>query len=595
VSDSFSLEEFAGPAVKKPESAPKKNDPGTSFTLEEAVPQPKPPSYLDDLLREGGEGLSEMGGAFSKTVKDPSRLFTMAPAAELVGGALQTATSPIQAGLVQGARPVAGEIKKTGFKSPEFLKALGLDPSDPEGLANITGLAIPVGDAARAEVEFSKFAEKFPGMSRAALRPLYDAAKAQRAKTEAMAKAQSVAERAKAQVPRVAAAKVANLQQSGVKLQPWHQKNESLPFGWETTGLQGRAYREKVRETIESFNRAAYDKALSFIGLKTPEGYPVGNDGYAGVLSKVQAALNDAYRDATLTSNRATQKIINDAKAGIAGMDRKELKMIKNFVKDIVDPMMTLTKDRPLTGEETEKMISKIKKRASYHWGRGENDLGELYDDLFHGLVEQVMHQSPPHVAVKVQRANAAYAHTLTVERAVVAATKDNRGVFNPEEFISAIESRDPSMYQRKFATGRAPMQDFAQDAMDVLEHKLPALESQKGYKAGVVGHSIGRIGGYLVPRFFGIHVPFGEAMAGGAIGSRLADPAERAIRGYTNVSRGRAIEKESQKLAGVPRSIKERKPLTPRVMGATGGSRVLNQVLSRPTPQEDSDGRSSD
>lgn len=70
--------------------------------------------------------------------------------------------------------------------------------------------------------------------------------------------------------------------------------------------------------------------------------------------------------------------------------------------------------------------------------------------------------------------ADAAYKGFATLRDASGAAGRTRQGVFTPGEFLGAVKKGDRTKAKGAFAKGQAYMQDFGNDAQDVLGNTLP-------------------------------------------------------------------------------------------------------------------------
>jgi hypothetical protein len=99
--------------------------------------------------------------------------------------------------------------------------------------------------------------------------------------------------------------------------------------------------------------------------------------------------------------------------------------------------------------------------------------LGDAISDVTDAMRSGLERSSDPGIRKQLANANKSFAILTRVEDAA-AARKASGGVISPGDLLGSIKKMDKSSRKRAFARGDALLQDFAQDAWDVLGNKMP-------------------------------------------------------------------------------------------------------------------------
>jgi hypothetical protein len=239
-------------------------------------------------------------------------------------------------------------------------------------------------------------------------------------------------------------------------------------------GAQNRA--------MQDVNRVAFNRALTPIGEKLPEGV-MGREAVQFVSEK----LDDAYgkllpkmtvlQDAPFQQNIATLKNMVDSGA----IDPKAVKFFNNWVDNNV--INKFQGQGAITGETLKQVQSDLRETISRLSASTDADQRLIGDALkeTQDQVRQLVTRSNPQYATELKAIDTGYANFKRVERAS-AALGAEEGVFSPAQLQNAVKAMDKSKDKREFAKGEAYMQDLSESAKTALGNKVP--DSGTPYRA---------------------------------------------------------------------------------------------------------------
>lgn len=314
--------------------------------------------------------------------------------------------------------------------------------------------------------------------------------------------------------------------------------------------LVGDAIRSRRVEGIQSFNKAAINRALSEIGDELPKGVDVGREG----IDYASKAVSNAYERALAPVQLAPDADFVARAGKIAQEARLTPEMAQEYesvVKNLIAPNL----GREISGRDWKVIDSDLGSAiASASTAAGQkasarylaNALGALKDE-WKGLLLR----SSPETAEAVARADAANANLVRLREAAQQVGAKG-GVFTPAQLNRAVRSGDSSAGNRAFATGNALMQDLTDKAVDVLPSTVPdsgtALRSVLtglGTGGGAVA-GINALGGPALPAAI---VAGGTTAGGMALYSR---PVQRLLNDAYRASSPGAARKAISELQGL-------------------------------------------
>ncbi len=254
-------------------------------------------------------------------------------------------------------------------------------------------------------------------------------------------------------------------QMKGGMFKTAEEKLASLP-------VVGSVIRSGQQRATQELNDAAWNRALSNIGKKLPQGVR-GQDAVAFV----DDAIGQNY-DAILTRIGAVpvdRKLIGDL-SSLGGLlqtlpkDRGQqyATIIKN---EIVD---RIAQNR-LTGEALKSAESNIGTTARQYMRSADVDQQKLGEALFEAqrALREWLTRVAPGEAAALKANNRAYAEFLRPLRASTSLGVQDEA-FTAAQLQNAVKALDPTKHKKAFAKGDALMQDLSQPAKDVLSPRVP-------------------------------------------------------------------------------------------------------------------------
>jgi len=270
-------------------------------------------------------------------------------------------------------------------------------------------------------------------------------------------------------------AQVRKLLKEGVKLTPgqilgpWAKRFEeamtSLPF------IGDPIKRAQVRG-IESFNVAAFNRALKPIGKKLPDDVPAGRaaaewvhdaitQSYDDVLSKLHGTLDDGFR-ADIRGIRQMGK----------SLPAKQQRQLTQIIREEV--FKKFTKPGLASGETVKNIESKLGGTAASLMRSADPDdrvlaggIKELQDSM-----RKMLTRTNPDQAKALKGVNRAFANMLRAGGAS-GKTGAKEGIFTPAQLGQAVRQFDPTKRKTQYQKGKALMQDLSDPAQAVMNQRV--------------------------------------------------------------------------------------------------------------------------
>lgn len=289
---------------------------------------------------------------------------------------------------------------------------------------------------------------------------------------------------------------VRSLYEAGVELTPGQILGggaKKLEEGLKSIPFAGDIVAGAEKRSIESFNRAVINEALTPIGKTVPKNL-VGRD----AIQFADDAIGKSYNKyLTKIDLNADNELLQDL-ATITTKAFQELPQAR------ADQLNTIIGNTIL-----DRMKGQIKGTA---WKSIDSDLGRLASNYINSQsgderllgaaiketqlsVRNLLERANPKFADEIGKTNRAFADFLRVQKAA-SGIGAQEGVFSPAQLLSATRALDESLRKGKFAKGQARMQGTAEEAKKVMGANLP--DSGTAYRgltgAGVLG------GAYLEP-----------------------------------------------------------------------------------------------
>lgn len=421
----------------------------------------------------------------------------------------------------QAASPIMGPMHKAFGKTGGDVLAMAVPLV---GEANEARL---VGDAA-----------KTAGVSANAMRTTLAASKAGKAAEAGGNTAKTLTNAAKSSVDPEHAKAVAQLQKEGVYLTPG-QAQGGMRRTIEETAKSHPDFRQPVveaeRKSIDSFNRAAYNRALAPIGAKYDPNGPVGYDGIKSVEKTLGAAYDKIIPKLKLVHDDHLAMDLDDIKQDVSELPRDQQKQYETIMKNrFFLPMVKHGGE--MNGQDFKDMESAISQAAATWKGSPDpahRELGRALGASLGALRDNLERTSDPSVRQELKKVNSAWAAFVRLQGAATQRAT-SEGVFTPGDLLQSAKKADRTVRKGAFARGDALLQDLGLAGQKVLPSKIPDSGTALRVNAtrpGLAGAAIGGLVG---------GVP-GAALGAGA--DMLARPGVQALaRGY--LSRGSTAPK---------------------------------------------------
>jgi hypothetical protein len=342
--------------------------------------------------------------------------------------------------------------------------------------------------------------------------------------------------------------------------------------------LQGHAIHERVRQSMEDYNRALYRKTLGEIGEDYPKDGPVGHDGVEAVRSRLNQGYEKIKPELNAKMDEDFTKGIDDARhmAGVKGS--REQQEFDSILDRRIKP--AFGKDG-LTGQgfkDLESFLSKEVKGYKNSPDAYQRKLGDALEDVQSELRGSLERHSAPQVRDQLKKLNTAWASYKTIEDAAYGARAAD-GRFTPRQFMTSL-GKGGRLQRAMVARGKAKFQDLTRAAQRVLPDKVPD-SGTAGRNLANRGHarSIGAALGGMAGAGLGLHgggLP--GIIEGGGIGSVVGGMAGGMV--------DRAIAPTANNLARARLESLAQKQLARRGLAQRQQPNMLRQITQPPIQQ---------
>jgi len=229
---------------------------------------------------------------------------------------------------------------------------------------------------------------------------------------------------------------------------------------------QGRA--------MADVNRVAFNRALTPIGQKLPEGV-VGREAVQFVSEKLDDAYSKLLPKMTVVQDTPFQTSIASLKSMVqsGAIDPKAVNFFNNWMDNNV--LNKFQGQNAITGETLKAIQGDLRETINRLGASTDADqrligtaLKEAQDQ-----VRQLVTRSNPQYAKELKAIDTGYANFKRVERAASSLGAEE-GIFSPAQLQNAVKAMDRSKDKGQFAQGGALMQDLSESAKTALGNKVP-------------------------------------------------------------------------------------------------------------------------
>lgn len=242
--------------------------------------------------------------------------------------------------------------------------------------------------------------------------------------------------------------------------------------GQKSSPLVGQAVRDSENEAMESFNTAAYNRALANIDQKASG--KVGRQGIAEVEGKFDQAYNRIKPKLAMAPDKELVERLSEIREDATVLPQAQQDQLNAIVQQRI--IKRLGDSGRLDGEAFKKVESELTHLASNYKSSSmasERDLGSHIAEINEALRDNLERTSDPSVRAELKKINTGYAMFTRLQTAAANRVKSG-GVFTPSDLLSAVKRQDRSVRKGAFARGDALFQDFAERGQRVLGNYLP-------------------------------------------------------------------------------------------------------------------------
>jgi hypothetical protein len=278
------------------------------------------------------------------------------------------------------------------------------------------------------------------------------------------------------------------LMDMGVRLLPGQMRGGIAKTTEEATTsvpFSGAAVEAAQRRAIQDFNRAMYDKVLSFIGAR----HGTEEAGRAGVVA-VEKKLSNAYETLKpyihFHADPTYNAEVDNLKSLVSGIpDHQSFDNILKRVDVMMGPEKTMD---GTTFKEVESELSSVAR--DWHDPRNtmlQRKIGDAVSSLL-GSMRENLERHSPEVSGELKKLNTAWAAFVRLREASTRRPTSG-GVFTPGDLLAAEKK---VAGKNVFARGDGLLQSAAEDAERVIGSRYPDSGTARRY--GMIGE-IGEMG----------------------------------------------------------------------------------------------------
>jgi len=300
--------------------------------------------------------------------------------------------------------------------------------------------------------------------------------------------------------------------------------------------ITGHAILSSRQRSIETFNRAAWNRVLEPLGQKMPDTVKMGREATDYVDDRVSDAYQRIVPNLRLTSVQNDPAwvhdmttAINDARGSLPDAEFNHFeKLVRSQLMEKLGPTGTSVDGDVINGIDSQLGFEvRGYKRSQEH---DKQKLGAALEDVqasFRSLLER----QNPQYANDLRAARAAYANYVRVGKAASAqGTAANDGIFSPAQLNVAVRSENNTTRKLGYGKGKALLQDLSDAAVDVVPSKYPdSGTAGRNALMGMLGLGAGGASWWM-------HDPTAMLLSAGGLGA-LAIPATKPVSRAINMA----------------------------------------------------------
>lgn len=235
--------------------------------------------------------------------------------------------------------------------------------------------------------------------------------------------------------------------------------------------LLGHAITRSKEKGMEEFNRAAFNRALAPIGETATK---VGREGVDEVKNKISAAYNNLLPKISFRPDQQFTQEFANLQQMAQGLGANEQRKFNSIISDV---MSKASPNGSMTGETFKIAESKLNSAAKQFSGSTDayqKELGSALNEALR-IMRDTLPRVNPQYGNELSKVNEAFANYARIRTAASStATGAREGIFSPAQLAMAVRQMDKSAGKGASATGKALMQDLAEQGTSVLGSKVP-------------------------------------------------------------------------------------------------------------------------
>lgn len=233
----------------------------------------------------------------------------------------------------------------------------------------------------------------------------------------------------------------------------------------------------------ESLNKAVYNRVLEPIGKTTNK---LGREAIDDISTKIGAAYDDVLAQASFVPDATFKDAMSVIKHEASGLpDSVRDAFLRQLKTNVEDPLSNLASGQ--TFKQVESKLGELVKRFSRSNDAFQQEAGVLFSkaqDVLRGGLER----SNPQISKELANVNRAYALSVRLKDAATRSGSAD-GIFSPSALEAAVRKADPTKHKAAFASGRALMQDLAENAKSMMNSQIPnSGTADRAMSAAVTG-----------------------------------------------------------------------------------------------------------
>lgn len=298
--------------------------------------------------------------------------------------------------------------------------------------------------------------------------------------------------------------------------------------------IVGDAIRAAENRVVNSFNRATMNKAIAPIGQSVPKKLE-GQEAFAFAKNQVDEAYEEIIPKLSIQNTAPLDNAVEKIK--LANNDLPA-ELAETLSKKIDKQLLSRIKDDQIAGQALKDAESGLGEEAinlSRSGDAFQRQIGRALFDTQTALRKTLAEQNPN--AEQLKKVNQAFAQLVPVQEAALAATVQ-QGRFTPAQLLRGIKKSDKSRRKTKVAKGEAPLQQFGQEAQEVIARTVPDSGTpERALMAMLLSNPLAAVA-YGLPAATVAGSIYGNPL-GRAAGRQLVQAPNRLVRGVAPATGG--------------------------------------------------------